>query len=150
MNQLFATTALAALAVTGIFAQAPQGHDTDKMMQGGTLPAGWMARLDSGSTKPDGVMMMPMGTGLHFKTGPAGIYYRQADTRSGAYEVHATFTQLEPAEHPEAVGLFIGGSNLAAANQKYTYFLVRQDGMFLIKRRDGAQTPEIKDWTANP
>jgi len=150
MKKLFATTALAVLALTGIFAQAPQGHDADKMMKGGTLPAGWMARLDSGSTKPDGVMMMPMGTGLHFKTGPAGIYYRQADTKSGAYEVQATFTQQEPAEHPEAVGLFIGGSNLAAASQKYTYFLVRQDGMFLIKRRDGAQTPTIKDWTANP
>ena len=57
---------------------------------------------------------------------------------------------MEPAEHPEAYGLFIGGSNLAAASQKYTYFLVRQDGKFLIKRRDGAQTPNIMDWTASP
>ena len=95
-------------------------------------------------------MMMPMGAGLHFKTGPAGIYYRQADTKTGAYEVHGTFTQMEPSEHPEAVGLFIGGSNLAAANQKYTYFLVRQDGMFMIKRRDGATTPDVMDWTASP
>ena len=150
MKQLFAVTALAVLGLTVTFAQAPQGHDADNMMKGGSLPAGWMARLDSGSTKPDGVMMMPMGTGLHFKTGPAGIYYRQADTKSGAYEVHASFSQVEPAEHPEAMGLFIGGSNLAAANQKYTYFLVRQDGMFLIKRRDGAQTPDVKDWTASP
>jgi hypothetical protein len=147
MKQLFTAAALAVLGLTVTFAQ---GHDADHMMQGGALPAGWMARLDSGSTKPDGVMMMPMGTGLHFKTGPAGIYYRQADTKTGAYEVHGTFTQMEPSEHPEAVGLFIGGSNLAAANQKYTYFLVRQDGMFMIKRRDGATTPDVMDWTANP
>ena len=56
--------------------------------------------------------------------------------------MQATFTQMEPSEHPEGVGLFIGGSNLAAANQKYHLLLVRQDGQFLIKRRDGAQTPE--------
>src|ERR1700712_4474047 len=100
MKQLFTAAALAVLGLTVTYAQ---GHDADNMMKGGTLPAGWMARLDSGRPKPDGVMMMPMGAGLHFKTGPAGIYYRQADTRSGAYEVHGTFTQMEPSEHPEAV-----------------------------------------------
>src|ERR1700709_2735919 len=109
MKQLFTAAALAVLGFTVTFAQAPRGADPDNMIKGGGLPAGWMARLDSGSTKPDGVMMMPMGTGLHFKTGPAGIYYRQADTKSGTYQVQATFTQMEPAEHPEAVGLFIGG-----------------------------------------
>lgn len=150
MKHLCAVAVMTILGLSGIFAQAPRSSDPDTMMKGGALPAGWMARLDSGSTKPDGVSMMPMGAGLHFKTGPAGIYYRQADTKSGSYEVHATFTQMEPAEHPEAVGIFIGGSNLAAATQKYTYFLVRQDGQFLIKRRDGAQTPNIMDWTASP
>jgi hypothetical protein len=88
-----------------------------------------------------------MGNGLQFKTGPAGIYYRPADTKSGTYEVHATFTQVDASPHPEAYGLFIGGSNLAAPNQKYTYFLIRQDGQFLIKRRDGSATPNIVDWT---
>lgn len=120
------------------------------MMSGGGLPSGWMGRLDNGSTKPDGVTVTPMGGGLHFKSGPAGIYYRPADTKSGTYEVHATFNQVEPSGHPEGYGLFIGGSNLAANTQKYTYFLVRQDGMFLIKRRNGAQTPNVMDWTANP
>ena len=47
------------------------------------------------------------------------------------------FTQMEPAAHPEAYGVFIGGSDLQAANQKYTYFVIRQDGKFLIKRRAG-------------
>jgi hypothetical protein len=56
---------------------------------------------------------------------------------------------MEPAPHPEAFGLFIGGANLSAASQKYTYFLVRQDGKFLIKRRDGTATPNVMDWTDN-
>jgi hypothetical protein len=151
MRSVCSAAAIVVLGLTVTFAQAPAGGDHDHMMMGsGTLPAGWLARLDSGSTKPDGVMMMPMGGGLHFKTGPPGIYYRAADTKSGSYEVHASFTQMEPSEHPEGVGLFIGGSNLTAANQKYTYFLIRQDGQVLIKRRDGAQTPDVMDWTDSP
>src|ERR1700709_1972562 len=98
MKQLFTAAALAVLGFTVTFAQAQRSADPDNMMKGGGLPAGWLARLDSGSTKPDGVMMMPMGTGLHFKTGPAGVYYRQADTKSGAYEVHGTFPPREPSE----------------------------------------------------
>jgi hypothetical protein len=148
MKHVFAAIGAALLSVT-LVAQAQHAHDGDRMQSGGALPAGWQARLDSGSTTPAGVSVMAMGNGLHFKSGPAGIYYRPSDTKSGAYEVHATFTQLEPSAHPEAYGLFIGGSNLTAANQKYTYFLVRQDGMFLIKRRDGNATPTIADWTAS-
>ena len=88
-----------------------------------------------------------MGGGVHFMTGPAGIYYKPADKGAGAYETHATFTQMEPAAHPEAYGLFIGGANLDAAGQKYTYFIVRQDGKYMIKRRAGADTPTVVDWT---
>src|SRR3954463_6715444 len=54
---------------------------------------------------------------------------------------------MEPAAHPEAYGIFVGGADLDGANQKYTYFLVRQDGKFLIKRRAGSATPTIADWT---
>ncbi len=88
-----------------------------------------------------------MGGGVHFMTGPAGIYYKPTDKATGAYETHATFTQMEPAAHPEAYGLFIGGANLDAAAQKYTYFIVRQDGKYMIKRRAGADTPTVVDWT---
>jgi len=43
--------------------------------------------------------------------------------------------------------MFIGGANLDAAGQKYTYFIVRQDGKYMIKRRAGADTPTVMDWT---
>ncbi|MGE3959505.1 MAG: hypothetical protein AB7H96_22515 [Vicinamibacterales bacterium] len=146
MKRLLAIMALAALGTAGLVAQQ---HDMDKMQAGGSLPAGWNVRLDSGSTKPEGVKVTPMGGGIHFMTGPAGIYYRAADTRTGAYEVRASFSQMEPSAHPEAYGLIIGGSNLAAAGQKYTYFLVRQDGKFMISRRDGAKVTPVVPWTDN-
>jgi hypothetical protein len=137
-----------ALSATVVLAQ--HGSDPDKMQAGGSLPAGWSARLDNGSTKPEGVAIMAMGPAIHFKSGPAGIYYKAADKKSGTYTVRASFTQLEPAMHPEAYGLFIGGSNLDGADQKYTYFLVRQDGKFLLKKRTGATSPTVTTWTENP
>lgn len=148
MKRTLALLAFCAFGATALLAQQ-HGADMDKMQAGGGLPPGWNVRLDSGGTKPDGVSVMPMGGGIHFKSGPAGIYYRTADARTGSYEVHASFNLVEPAAHPEAYGLFVGGSNLAAATQKYTYFLVRQDGMFMISRRDGAKVNAIVPWTPN-
>lgn len=148
-----ALTVGGAIAVVGAqqHGAGAQGHDPDKMAAGGgSIPAGWAARLDNGSTKAEGVRFSPMGEGVHFITGPAGIYWKPAMTKSGSYTVSATFEQMEPAAHPEAYGLFIGGSDLTAAGQKYTYFLIRQDGQYLIKRRQGANTPTIADWTATP
>lgn len=146
MKRVLAILAFAALGATAVGAQQ---HDMDKMQASGSLPAGWSIRLDSGATTPDGVSVIPMGGGIHFKTGPAGIYYRAADAKTGVYEVRAAFSQMEPSAHPEAYGIFIGGANLAAATQKYTYFLVRQDGKFMISRRDGAKVTPVIPWTDN-
>lgn len=146
MKRVLAILAFAALGATAVGAQQ---HDMDKMQASGSLPAGWSIRLDSGATTPDGVSVIPMGGGIHFKTGPAGIYYRAADAKTGVYEVRAAFSQMEPSAHPEAYGIFIGGANLAAATQKYTYFLVRQDGTFMIARRDGAKVTPVMPWTDN-
>src|SRR6185503_15183014 len=76
------------------------------------------------------------GEGWHVTMGPAAVLYREADKASGSYHVSASFTQSK-ADYPEGYGLVIGGSNLGAASQKYTYFLVREDGKFIIKRRNG-------------
>lgn len=152
-NRLMLWTACAlAAAVALVQAQPAQQHnDHDQHMEkgGGSIPAGWSARLDNGSTKAEGVRFTPMGSGVHFISGPAGIYWKPEMRKSGSYEVSATFTLMEPSEHPEGYGLIFGGSDLAGAAQKYTYFLVRQDGRFLIKRRNGTSTPTVTDWTAN-
>lgn len=134
LKRFTAALGMAALALTAVAAQ-------------GTLPPGWQVRLDDGSTQPTGIQFMTMGGGFHVMSGPAAIFYRPEMTKTGTYEARATFQLMEPAAHPEAYGLFIGGADLAAAAQKYTYFLVRQDGKFLVKRRDGAATPTIADWT---
>ena len=145
----FVALGLGALAAQGMQMQKPN-DDPDKMVAGGALPAGWATRQDSGKTAPDGVSFAPMGTGMHVKSGPAGIYYKSTDTKSGSYTVSASFTQMEPAAHPEGYGLFIGGADLAGAGQKYTYFLIRQDGKYIVKKRDGAAAPTIANWTDTP
>ena len=150
MKKLSLAIAAVALAAMPLLAQHPAEHgaDPDKKMAGpGTLPAGWTGRLDSGDKTLAGVKASQVGGGVHFMTGPAGIYYKPADKATGAYETRATFTQLAPAAHPEAYGLFIGGAGLDAAGQKYTYFIIRQDGKYMIKRRSGADTPTVVDWT---
>ena len=139
--------AVALLLAAPIAAQQHQADHDKPVAGGGTLPSGWKGRLDSGGTSLAGVKVTPMGGAVHFVTGPAGIYYRPADKPAGTYAASATFTQMEPAAHPEAYGLFVGGADLDGANQKYTYFLVRQDGKFLVKRRAGSATPTIADWT---
>ena len=139
--------AVALLLAAPIAAQQHQADHDKPVAGGGTLPSGWKGRLDSGGTSLAGVKVTPMGGAVHFVTGPAGIYYRPVDKPTGAYAASATFTQMEPAAHPEAYGLFVGGADLDGANQKYTYFLVRQDGKFLVKRRAGSATPTIADWT---
>lgn len=148
MKKLILAIAVVGIAVMPLVAQHAADPDK-KVAGGGTLPSGWKGRLDSGDASLAGVKAMAMGGGVHFTTGPAGIYYRPADKAAGSYEAHATFTQNAPAAHPEAYGLIVGGSNLEGAGQKYTYFLVRQDGKFMIKRRAGEETPTVADWTDN-
>jgi len=149
MKKISLAIAAIAVAALPLLAQDHQhAADPDKKMAGpGTLPSGWKGRLDSGDKSLAGVKAAAMGGGVHFMTGPAGIYYKPADKMTGAYEAHATFTQMVPADHPEAYGLFIGGANLDAAAQKYTYFIVRQDGKYMIKRRNGNDTQTVTDWT---
>lgn len=57
---------------------------------------------------------------------------------------------MKKLEHPEGYGLFYSGEDLSGGNQRYIYFLIREDGKYLIKRRDGEHTGEItKGWTAS-
>ena len=150
MKRLIFAIAVVGVAAMPLTAQHEHQADPDKKVAGGgSLPAGWKGRAD-GTGSLAGVKVMPMGDGVHFMSGPAGIYYRPADKASGVYEARATFNQMAPAAHPEAYGLIIGGSDLEGAGQKYTYFLIRQDGKFMVKRRAGETTPTVADWTDNP
>ena len=48
-----------------------------------------------------------------------------------------TFTLLKPSGHTNYYGLVFGGSDLEGPQQTYLYFLVAQDGTWLIKHRAG-------------
>jgi len=146
MRTLLAATALTlALAAPA----AAQQTDPDKPVQGGgTLPPGWTARTD-GAAPLTKVKFDAMPPGWHVTLGPASIFYQAADTASGSFHTVGKFFLFPGASHPEGYGMFIGGSDLQGANQAYTYFLVRSDGKFLIKRRKGDATTKVVDWTAN-
>jgi hypothetical protein len=149
MRRMLSMAALALTVAAPAFAQDHQA-DPDKAVQGGgTLPKGWMARTDRGAPMTN-VKFVEMAPGWHVTLGPATIFYRPADTTSGnarlTLKIHST--PPKPA-HAEAYGIFFGGSDLQGPNEVYTYFLIRGDGKFLIKRRKGDVTTKVVDWTAN-
>ena len=151
-----------ALAVTGlcwgtgslVAAQttdsAPRGDHDHAVRGGGVLPAGWSGRPD-GEGDLKSVKFVVMEPGYHLTLGPATILYREQDRANGPFHTLATFHQMKKLEHAEGYGLFFGGESLTAGDQRYIYFLVRDDGKYLIKRRDGENITEItKGWTASP
>jgi hypothetical protein len=58
----------------------------------------------------------------------------------GSYTLSGTFTLLEPSGHVNYYGLVYGGGELEGSGQNYLYFLVAQDGSFLVKHRAGDET----------
>jgi hypothetical protein len=154
------------LLILGLFVASPllaQGgmarmhhDDADKAVEGGgKLPAGWSARTDKDAPLAN-VKLVKMGEGWHVTLGPAAILYRDTDKVSGNYRVSATFSQSK-SQYPEGYGLIIGGSTLAQPGQRYTYFLVRGDGKFIIKKRNGPDSAKrgenpsnvTEGWTDN-
>ena len=119
--------------------------------EGGVTAEGWEARLDRGGDAASVLSFMTMGSGVHATTASAGaaIFWQPSSMTKGSYTISASFTQAEASNHPNAYGLFFGGSDLAGANQRYSYFVIRQDGQFLIKKRMGSETPTIVDWTGH-
>jgi hypothetical protein len=125
---------------------AQQGHGDHAGHQATGIPEGWQVRLDRpNSTAP--IHFMSMEGRLHAVLGPAGIFYQPATTATGNFTAQGTFTLNKPSEHPEAFGLLVGGRNLDAANQDYLYFIIRQDGQFMVKHRAGDETHTVIDWT---
>lgn len=117
-------------------------------------PAGWKVHIDRSQNAQDpddksGVMFMSMGKGFHVSGGPAGTYWNPANTATGNYTLKGTFTLVKPSNHTNYYGLVFGGNGLEGASQSYTYFLVAQNGRFLIKQRTGEQITDVQAATAN-
>jgi hypothetical protein len=112
-------------------------------------PAGWLDRPDKAGADMSEVTFVTMDPGWHITSGPAAIYYNPANAASGDFSVTSDIFLFDPEGRREAFGVFIGGGNLQEASQRYLYFLIRPTGEFLVKQRDGADTPTLVPWTAH-
>ena len=140
MKRTASTLILASLAVISLAAQSPKG---------------WMVRADqsTSASDPDAagtIKFVTMGSGFHATNPQAAVYWNPVNTATGNYTVKGTFVLQKPSGHTNYYGLIFGGSDLDNAKQSYTYFLVAQDGTWLIKKREGdANTANVAPKTAN-
>ena len=129
----------ALLALAPAFAQAPKG---------------WKLRSDhsSDASDPDAAganKFVVSGSGFHATNPMAAVYWNPANTVTGNYSLKGTFKLIKSTGYDEYYGLIFGGSGLEGATQSYLYFMVTDDGTYLIKRRDGSSTKEVSPKTAS-
>jgi hypothetical protein len=110
--------------------------------------AGWKIRPDrsTSASDPDGageIKFTVMGKGFHAVNPAAAVYWHPSNTATGTYTLKGTFTLNKPSGHNNYYGLVFGGSGLEGADQAYLYFLVGQNGTFIVKRRLG--DPKTED-----
>jgi hypothetical protein len=126
--------------------------------QNTTVPEGWQVRLDhpdadatiSANQDSADIFFVDMAPGWHITTGPAAIFWHPKYDASGTYRATSTIHLFDPNGRNEAFGMFIGGKNLDQSDQQYTYFLLRNSGQYLIKKRIGDETEVIQNWTSTP
>lgn len=139
-----------AIATPALAQQHQHQHSAEHAMhQGGEFPAGWSARTDRGAPL-DNVHFMTHEDGFHAITGPAAVFYNPEWRKSGNYRVAARLAQTKAPQHPEAYGIVIGGRNLDADEQAYSYFLVRQTGEYFVATGQGGERKVVVNWTAHP
>ncbi len=134
MKRVISAALLSVFAVMPLAAQAP--------------PSGWKMRVDrsTSASDPDAagtIKFVTMGTGFHATNPQAATYFNPANTISGNYSLKGNFTLVKPSSHANYYGLVFGGGDLAGAGQNYIYFMVGQDGNFVIKHRAGDATHDI-------
>jgi hypothetical protein len=110
--------------------------------------AGWKVRADRSTmaSDPDGagdIKFMAMGAGFHTINPQAAVYWKPGQSATGTFSLKAQFTLLKPSDHTNYYGLVFGASGLDGPQQTYLYFMVAQDGTWIVKRRSGAATEDI-------
>jgi len=111
-------------------------------------PAGWQVRIDrsTSASDPDDVpdiKVATAGKGFRVTGGPAGTFWNPANTAKGNYTVRATFNLMKPSGHTNYYGLVLGGADLGGAAQRYIYFVVAQDGGYIIRQRNGENVQDV-------
>jgi hypothetical protein len=133
------------IAVLALVALAPLAAQT---------PQGWKIRVDrsKAASDPDAagdIKFVTMGAGFHATNPQAAVYWNPANTAAGTYTLKGTFTLMKPSGHTNYYGLVFGGSALEGAEQSYLYFVVAQNGTWLIKSRAGDTTGAVSPKTPN-
>jgi hypothetical protein len=111
-------------------------------------PAGWSVRVDRSQNAQDpddtpNLKFVTMGKGFHVTSGPAGTFWDPKNTVAGDFTARATFTLMKPSGHVNYYGLIFGGSDLGGPKQTYIYFLVAQNGTFLVRHRSGEEVTDV-------
>jgi hypothetical protein len=140
MKRFVAMLWVALLATASISAQAPQG---------------WKVRMDrsTDAADPDAVgniKFTASGSKFHFMNPQAGVYWNPANTASGNFTLKGTFKLIKSTGYDEYYGLIFGGNGLDGASQSYLYFMVTDDGTYLVKRRTGMSTEEVAPKASSP
>ena len=121
----------------------------------GQAPAGWKLRVDrsTSASDPDAegqIKFVTSGSGFHATNPQAAVYWNPSNTATGSYTLKGTFTLMKPSGHNNYYGLVFGGRGLEGPEQSYIYFLVAQNGTWLLKRRAGdAKTENVAPKTPN-
>lgn len=117
--------------------------------QQGDPPEGWQIRADRPGQDVSEVFFVDMPPGWHITTGPAVILWHPDTVATGDYRVEMEVFLFDPEGRREAFGFFLGGTDLGGEAQRYTYFLIRDGGEFILKERAGAEAPTLVGWTAH-
>jgi hypothetical protein len=117
-------------------------------------PEGWKVRVDrsESAADPDDVADLKVATagkGFRATGGPAGTFWNPANRATGNFTVRGTFNLMKPSGHVNYYGLVFGGSDLEGAAQKYIYFLVAQNGTYIIRSRTGEKVDDVQARTAH-
>ena len=86
------------------------------------------------------VTITEMGEGFQVSTGPAAVIWQDGQEATGTYTLSARFTLQEPSGHPNYYGLVYGAGALDGDRQNYMYFLIAQNGTYIVKHRAGNET----------
>jgi hypothetical protein len=147
-RMLVAGLIISALVPASAFAQA--GSDPDKNVKdGGVMAKGWTGRTDKTTQQISSAKFSDMGGGFHVTSGPPAIYWNPANNATGSYTVKASFTQTKAPTHPEAYGVFMGGSKLDSDDQNYLYCVVFGNGMYSVKHRYGGEVHTLVERKAS-
>ena len=117
-------------------------------------PEGWKARVDRSQSASDpddipDVKVMTIGKGFRVTGGPASTLWNPASAVSGNFTARATFNLMKPSGHVNYYGLVFGGADLEGAGQRYIYFLVAQNGAFIIRARRGDTVQDVQTSTSH-